>query len=55
MTDLCGSRWRFIAGGGESSQASVLLLLVNALSLSFGELQEAIHGTQVDQQRLRGM
>lgn len=55
LADLCGSRWRVIAAGGESNQASVFLLLVDALPLSLGELQEAVHGAQVDQQRLGGV
>lgn len=54
-SNLCRSGWRLIACGGESRQTSVLLLLVDALPLSLGELQKAVHGSQVDQQRLRGV
>lgn len=53
--NLCWSGWRLIAGGGESSQTSVLLLLVNALPLGLGELQKTVHGPQVDQERLGGV
>lgn len=53
--DLCRSGRRLIAGGGESGQTSVLLLLVNALSVHLWELQETVHGPQVDQQRLGGV
>lgn len=53
--NLCRSGRRLIAGGGEPGQASVLLLLVDALSLGLRQLQEAVHGPQVDQQRLGGV
>lgn len=53
--NLCRSGRRLIAGGGESGQTSVLLLLVNALSLGLWQLQETVHGPQVDQQRLGGV
>lgn len=55
LADLCGSWRRIIAAGGESSQTSVLLLLVDALPLRLRELQEAVHGPKVDQQRLGGV
>lgn len=54
-TDLCRSGRRLIAGGGESGEAPVLLLLVNALSLHLWQLQKTVHGPQVDQQRLGGV
>lgn len=53
--NLCGSGRRLVAGGSESGQASVFLLLVDALSLGLGQLQEAVHGPQVDQERLGGV
>lgn len=55
LADLCGSRWRVIAAWDESSQASVFLLQVDALPLNLGQLQESVHGPQVDQQRLGGV
>lgn len=53
--DLRGSRRGFIAAGREARQAPVLLLLVDAIPLGLRELQEAVHGPQVDQQRLGGV
>lgn len=54
-TNLCRSGRRLVAGGGESGETPVLLLLVNALPLHLWQLQEAVHGPQVDQQRLGGV
>ena len=54
QADLCGSRWR-VAAWDESSQGSVFLLQVDAIPLSLVHLQEAVHGPQVDQQRLGGV
>lgn len=53
--DLCGSWWGVVAARCKSSQASVFLLQVDELPLSLGQLQEAVHGPQVDQQRLGGL
>lgn len=55
LADLCGSWWRVAAAGCEPRQASFFLLLIDALPLCLWELQEAVHGPQVDQQRLRGV
>lgn len=54
-TNLCRSGRRLIAGGGESGETPVLLLLVNALPLHLWQLQKTVHGPQVDQQRLGGV
>lgn len=55
LANLRGSGRCVVAAGCESSQTSLLLFLVNAIPLGLGELQETIHGPQVDQQGLGGM
>lgn len=41
------------AHGGRGGEAALPLLLVDAVALGLGQLQEVLHGPQVDQQRLR--
>lgn len=54
-TDLVGPGRSVVAADCNACQTSFLLLLVDALPLGLGELQEAVHGPQVDQQRLGRM
>lgn len=53
--DLCGSGRCVVAAGRESGQTPLLLVLVDAIPLGLGELQETVHGPQVDQKGLGGM
>lgn len=44
-------KWSGTHGGGRR-QAALPLLLVDAIALGLRQLQEVLHGAQVDQQRL---
>lgn len=49
-----GADERSRAHGGGGRQAALPLLLIDAVALGLRQLQEVLHGAQVDQQRLGG-